>query len=53
MLPLNPDELYCMKILDTYTQMLKNIEEQKVFEDNNALPLSLDAEKKQGNQSRI
>jgi hypothetical protein len=47
MIPLNPDELYRMKILDTYTQMLKNIEQQQAFEDNNALPLSLDAGKSQ------
>ena len=27
MVPLNPDELYRMKVLDIYAQMLKNIEQ--------------------------
>ena len=40
---LNPDELYRMKILDIYKEMLKNIQSQMAFDDNNALPLSLDA----------
>jgi hypothetical protein len=53
MLPMNPDELFCMKILGSYTQMLKNIEEQREFEDNNALPLSLDAEKQGNNKPRV
>lgn len=53
MMPLNPDELYRMKILDTYSQMLKNIEQQQAFEDNNALPLSLDAQKSQPSKARV
>jgi len=53
MLPLDPDELYRMKILAVYQQMLDNIEQQKTFEDNNALPLSLDAKKPEPNKARI
>jgi len=53
MVPLDPDELYRMKVLDTYSQMLKNIEEQQAFEDNNALPLSLDGQKQAPDKSRV
>ena len=45
MMPINTDELYRMKILDIYKQMLKNIQQQQAFEDGNALPLSLDSNK--------
>lgn len=52
MLRLDPDELYRMKILDIYKQMLLNVQSQLAFEDNNALPLSLDAEKKNPDKNK-
>ena len=52
MVPIDTDELYRMKILDIYKQMLKNIQEQHAMEDGNALPLSLDANKKDPDKNK-
>ena len=43
MLPLKAEELYRMKVLEIYKQMLENVQEQLKFQDANQLPLSLDA----------
>ena len=53
LVPLDPNELYRMKVLDIYSQMVKNIEEQQAFEDNNALPLSLDQQKRAPDKTRL
>mmetsp|Transcript_31901 Transcript_31901/g.48886 ORF Transcript_31901/g.48886 Transcript_31901/m.48886 type:complete len:86 (-) Transcript_31901:1216-1473(-) len=52
MIDIKAEELYRMKILDLYKQMLANIHEQMKFEDANALPISLDAQKAQADKNK-
>lgn len=53
MVELDTDSLYRMKVLDIYLQMQENVRQQQQFEDNNALPLSLDKDKKSADKTKL